>query len=154
MPTATAPRVVLDGAHNPQKMAALAHGLPGVLGLPRGARPVVVLGSLEGKDLATSALIAPEAVGLVATRPRVLGKAGAAPEEIGRAARTAGFAGEVAVESAPAEAIERAMAMALPLGCPCSSPGRSTSSVSSASGGTRAKAVLQQRTPWPVVGPR
>jgi dihydrofolate synthase/folylpolyglutamate synthase len=155
MPTPSAPRVVLDGAHNPQKMAALADGLPRLLGLPRGGKPVVVLGSLDGKDVAAMVrLIAPEAVGLVATRPRVLGKAEAAPEEIADAARAAGFAGEVAVEPEPADAIESAMATAARFAAPVLVTGSLYLVGELRERWYPSDDVVRQRTPWPGTGSR
>lgn len=150
MPTRTGPRVVLDGAHNPQKMGAVTVDLPTLLGLDEGDRPVVVVGVLEGKDVAAIVRsIAKGAVGVVATQPRVLGKSGAAPEAVATAARSAQTGGEVAVEPEPREALRRALSIATRVGAPVLVTG-SLYLV----GELRAEwypndAVVRQRTPWP-----
>ncbi len=47
------PLTVLDGAHNPDAVAALVQALPEVLAAPAGARPLaLVMGVLEDKDAA------------------------------------------------------------------------------------------------------
>lgn len=150
MPTSSPPRIVLDGAHNPEKMAALAFGLPGLLGLPMGAKPVVVVGSLDGKDLAAMVRsIAPASVALVATRPRVTGKTGAPPEAVADAARVVGVSGEIVVEPEPANAIERAKELALRHAVPVLVTG-SLYLVGELRGlWYPADDVVQQRTSWP-----
>jgi dihydrofolate synthase/folylpolyglutamate synthase len=74
----TSPRVILDGAHNGQKIAALMDDLPALLRLPAGGRLIVALGVLEAKDHAEIVgRVVRRADELVLTRPRVLAKAGA-----------------------------------------------------------------------------
>ncbi|MBX6342342.1 MAG: bifunctional folylpolyglutamate synthase/dihydrofolate synthase, partial [Thermomicrobiaceae bacterium] len=69
------PQVVLDGAHNPQKMASLAASLP-LLGRPE--RRIVVLGVLEGHDAeALARIVAPLADEVVATAPHAIERASA-----------------------------------------------------------------------------
>lgn len=61
-----APDVLLDGAHNPAGMAAMAADLPAVLG---GRRPVAVVSVLSDKDAGAMVGVLPGAVdSLVATR--------------------------------------------------------------------------------------
>lgn len=151
MPTTSPPRVILDGAHNPQKVEALAAGLPSLLGLPEGVRPIVVIGSLDGKDVAAMVrLIAPVAGGLVATRPRVLGKAGSNPEAVAAAATASGFAGEIAVEPDPTAALERGLATASREGAPVLVTGSLYLVGELRERWYPSDDIVRQRTPWPI----
>lgn len=109
----TCPRVVLDGAHNPQKVVALAADLPALLGAPSdlpAGKPIVVLGVLEAKDdAALVRTLAPHAAALILTTPRVLAKPGADAGVLAEVARGVGFAGSLVVEPEPAAALARAL---------------------------------------------
>jgi dihydrofolate synthase/folylpolyglutamate synthase len=104
------PLVVLDGAHNPAGMGALAASLPEVIGR---RRPVVVASVLDDKDLdAMVASLAPLCRALVATRsshPRAVD-----PEALATAANAAGLAAE-AIDD-PESAVEHARELAGPRG--------------------------------------
>ncbi|HEY8448109.1 MAG TPA: Mur ligase family protein [Thermomicrobiales bacterium] len=108
-----APRVVLDGAHNPQKAAALAAAIPPAVPRPPGGRLILVLGLLESKDQdgVVQALL-PCADALVLTRPQVLAKPSLDPRVLADAARRAGFSGEIVVRDDPGEAIAAALLQA------------------------------------------
>jgi len=109
------PRIVLDGAHNVQKIAALVDDLPVLLQRPPGGRLIVVLGVLEAKDHAGIVeRTAAHADELVLTRPRVLAKPGADPATIAEHARRAGFGGPILIEDEPIAAIETAIGRANP----------------------------------------
>lgn len=113
MPDQTRPRVLLDGAHNPDKMAALAADLPALLAAATGARLIVLLGTLEGKAFAEMvARLVPHAAALVATEPRVLGKTGAPAVDLAAAARATGLRGPLLVEPDPTAALAAALALA------------------------------------------
>ena len=107
------PRVVLDGAHNPQKVDALAADLPALLGMPSAAppgKPIVVLGVLEAKDAgALIRALVPHAAELILTTPRVLSKPGLDAESLAEVTRGIGFAGTLVVEPEPAAALARAL---------------------------------------------
>lgn len=107
------PRTMLDGAHNGQKIAALADDLPSLLPVGDGARRIVVLGALEAKhvdEMVTSLL--PHIDILVATSPQVLAKESKTATGLVRAARDAGFAGPVHLEQEPRAALEVAHQLA------------------------------------------
>lgn len=109
------PRVILDGAHNGQKLAALA----GALGAPGAVAPgplVVVAGGTGDRDPAQVArALAPCAARLVATAPGGLhGKDVLPPAAVADAARAAGLQAE-AVED-PLAAVELALEQAGPEG--------------------------------------
>lgn len=106
--------VILDGAHNPEKLAAFAADVPALLPDVSGKRIVIsgLLNSKAGGDMIPSLL--PITDVLIATSPQVFGKDAKVTTEIEAYAREAGFAGEVILLSDPAEAIAAAIAMAIP----------------------------------------
>ncbi|CAA9576796.1 MAG: Dihydrofolate synthase @ Folylpolyglutamate synthase [uncultured Thermomicrobiales bacterium] len=153
MPTRSDPRVFLDGAHNPQKMAALTADLPLLMGLPEGQRPVVVVGALEGKDVpAIVREVATKAAGVVATRPRVVGKTGAAPAAVAAAASDARADIEVVVEAEPRAALVRALAMAAPSAAPVLVTGSLYLVGELRAAWYANDEIVRQRTPWPTPG--
>lgn len=111
MPTPNGPAVMLDGAHNADKFAAL-RGVVACemtrLALPA---PVVIGGVLGSKDVSSFGSIIAAGVALVATTAATIGKPGSEPDAMARLARSQGFAGDIFVEPVP----ERAMATALEL---------------------------------------
>ncbi len=144
-----APRVILDGAHNAQKAAALAAALPAV---QTQQRPMIlVLGVLESKDnQAILAPLLPHAAELILTRPRVYAKPGRDPQTLAAAARNAGFAGSMMVVDEPEEAIAVALERAA---APASATILVTGSLYLV-GNVRARwysdeEIVLQRTPWP-----
>lgn len=106
--------VVLDGAHNPEKLAAFAADVPALLPEITGRR-IVVAGLLEAKagDAMIRSLISATDV-LIATSPQVLGKDAKVTSAIEAYARDAGFNGPVYLQPDPAAAIEQALEMATP----------------------------------------
>jgi dihydrofolate synthase / folylpolyglutamate synthase len=101
------PLVVLDGAHNPEKIASLARNLD--LLFP-GRRRILVFGALESKSYAEMyAALAPTISALVATAPDVLAKPSTTAEDIAALA-SSGLA--VYVEPSPSNAVARAIALA------------------------------------------
>ena len=109
------PRVLLDGAHNPQKVSALAQDLPDLLPLAPGGRRIVVLGMLDAKSPAEAidALI-PHAGALIVTAPRVLAKPPHEATVLATMAAERGFSGPIIVEPDPRAAVDQAIAMAGP----------------------------------------
>jgi dihydrofolate synthase/folylpolyglutamate synthase len=105
--------VMLDGAHNAEKVAALASDVPNLLPVAPGGRRVGVLGVLEAKQAhAMLASIVGEIDVLVATTPQVVAKESRNAAGMASIAQEAGFHGEVVIEPDPRQAIERALAMA------------------------------------------
>lgn len=104
------PLVVLDGAHNPQKMrsfvdAALELGTP--------ARRIVVLGSLDAHDFLTGArIVSPIADEVIVTAPSAIERASAPTDQIASIVRRKGKPVEVIPEPRQAVrvALERASA--------------------------------------------
>ncbi len=102
--------VVLDGAHNPEKVGALAADLPSLVGRGETRHLIVVLGALESKrhdEMVRS--LEPHAAELVTTSPHVLAKPSAVAADLGATARTIGFRGRLTVEPDPTTALERAL---------------------------------------------
>jgi dihydrofolate synthase / folylpolyglutamate synthase len=111
MPTSFAPRVWIDGAHNPDKIAALALETGTVV--REGVGPVVLLGVLGAKDVAAIASrMGRVASAVVVTQPTVLGKSALPAPDLAAAFRAAGFAGPLACEPEPASALARSQAVA------------------------------------------
>lgn len=145
------PRVILDGAHNPDKVAALAAELPQLAARPPGGRLIAVVGMLESKEHgAMLRLIAPAVDELIVTTPGVLAKPGAQAEMLAAAARAVGFGGAVMAIDPPAMALEQALQRA--------DAARGDVVLVTGSlylvGALRARwhpndAVLLERTPWP-----
>lgn len=106
--------VILDGAHNPEKLAAFAADIPHLLPSTMGKR-IVVAGLLEAKQGdAMIASLVPVMDVLIATSPQVLGKAPKVTTDIESYARKAGFNGQVILEPDPDRAISAALKMAIP----------------------------------------
>lgn len=105
--------VLLDGAHNPEKLAALATDIPSLLPRTGDGRRIAVVGLLDAKkgDEMLRELV-PVIDALVVTSPRVLGKDSKDAGEVRMLAAEAGFSGEVVVEPEPFAAIGRAFAQA------------------------------------------
>ena len=98
-----ATRVMLDGAHNPQKIAALVADLDAILPRNPAARRIGVLGVLEAKDFkGLVGPLVPAIDELVATSPQVMSKAGLDVKTLAAAAQAAGFHGPVILEPDPA----------------------------------------------------
>lgn len=142
------PWVVLDGAHNPDKIAALASSLPLMV---REHRPLVlVFGTLESKgagEMLDHLLAHVDAV--VLTAPRVLAKAVSTPLDLAKMVRASEFAGPVHVDPSPLAALEIARRLA----------GRDGTVLVTGSlylvGNVRGRwypdaEVVLQRTPWPI----
>jgi len=104
------PRIVIDGAHNPAGMHALAGSLGDVF---PGVRPVAVVSVLGDKDVAGMlAPLLPHCDGLIVTRSSHRRAAG--PPELARVAREQGAACEQVAD--PHAALQRAVARAGPNG--------------------------------------
>ncbi|MEA2169540.1 MAG: dihydrofolate synthase / folylpolyglutamate synthase, partial [Solirubrobacteraceae bacterium] len=105
---ADAPLTIVDGAHNPAGMVALAEALPAAVG---GRRLVACVSILDDKDAA--GMLRPllehcdGAVFTASANPRAL-----SPATLGSLAGQLGFTGTVAVEREPRAALRRAQALA------------------------------------------
>lgn len=111
MPSRDDPDVWIDGAHNADKIAAVAREAH-LLG--SGAeRPVVVLGLLasKGPGPILDALI-PVASAFVTTQPTVVGKSSLPAARLMELIRDRGFAGDVHCDPRPLCALDRAVALA------------------------------------------
>lgn len=101
--------VILDGAHNPQKLAALAGALVERLGPDPGC--VLVAASTGGRDPAAAVeALGPLAHAVVATAPRLHGKDVASPAALVDAARARGLRAEAVLD--PTAAVSRALELA------------------------------------------
>ncbi len=143
------PLVLLDGAHNPQKMASLATTLRSWLPLDEGRERTIVLGALKSKNAQEMfAHIAPLATRMILTTPDIYGKPGADPSSLAGDAERAGFSGSVDVISDVAGAVDAAI----------SGSGPDDQVVVTGSmyvaGNARerwfpTREIVEQRTPWP-----
>jgi dihydrofolate synthase/folylpolyglutamate synthase len=116
MPEPNDRAVVLDGAHNPDKVAALMDEVELWRGVNHLPPPVVVAGALAAKDARglAPALMAGEA--LVATTASTTAKPGIPAAAIASEARLHGFRGPVAVAPEPGDAMATALDLADKLG--------------------------------------
>ncbi len=115
MPGRDSIEVSIDGAHNPDKIAALASEVV----RRSGARPlpVVVLGILGTKDAFKIAKgLANAASAIVATRPTVFGKRSHDPSDLAAVLLKTGFSGSIHAVSEPASAVLHAESLAATLG--------------------------------------
>lgn len=104
------PQVILDGAHNPQKLEAL---LAALASLPESERLIVVYGVLDGHDAYHMAhLLAPHVDQAITTAPRAIMREAADPITLAGIFQQHGVSAE-AIHSVE-EAVERALAMARP----------------------------------------
>ncbi|HEX8598977.1 MAG TPA: Mur ligase family protein [Chloroflexia bacterium] len=104
----TAPLVVIDGAHNPQKMRAAASALRHDYA---GMQKTLVIGMLQTKDaLASLTEIVPVADRVIATEARVIGKPTFAAGEIADLARKVRPTATIAIEPDVQLAIKQAIA--------------------------------------------
>lgn len=143
-------RVLLDGAHNAEKLGALAADVPSLLPRTESRRRIGVVGLLDAKkaDEMLRALV-PVVDILVVTSPQVLGKEGKQANQLHTLARDEGFTGEMLVEPDPLRAIDAALEMAV--------PGEDAVLVTGSLylvGNVRERwfperEIVMQRTPWP-----
>jgi dihydrofolate synthase/folylpolyglutamate synthase len=98
------PMTLLDGAHNEQKVAALAQAIPTVFSGVTGRR-VLVFGALESKQaLEMASRLLPHVSAVVLTEPNVYRKAAASAEILKAALTVADTRRAFAVEPEPAAA--------------------------------------------------
>lgn len=103
------PLVILDGAHNPEKIGHMVESLPEMTG---ERRIILVFGVLESKNYTDMyAALRPHVSVLIATSPEVFAKPPVSAADIGQLADE-GIV--VAVEDDPSTAIKRALEMAGP----------------------------------------
>ncbi len=108
--------ILLDGAHNPEKIEALSADLEHLIPVTGEGRRIAVLGVLEAKQAADMIrALVPAVDVLVATSPRVLAKEVKLASSLADHARREGFGGEIVIEPDPAAAVERARAIASPV---------------------------------------
>jgi dihydrofolate synthase / folylpolyglutamate synthase len=106
----SSPHVVLDGAHNPEKVGGLVSALDL---MPAPKRRIMVLGSLGGHDfLKVAAIAAPIADEVIITAPSAVERTSAPVEEIVAIVEQTGKPYEVILE--PIEAIQAALERAGP----------------------------------------
>jgi dihydrofolate synthase/folylpolyglutamate synthase len=154
MPSDAPSRVMLDGAHNPQKIGALVADLDAILPRRTAGRRIGVIGVLEAKDFkGLVGPLVPAIDELVATSPQVLSKAPLDVQSLAAAARAAGFHGPVTLEPDPRAAIDVALSRAI---------GEDDAVLVTGSlylvGNVRGRwypeeAILRARTPWPARAP-
>jgi dihydrofolate synthase/folylpolyglutamate synthase len=148
MPGSAAPRVWIDGAHNADKIAAVAREAGALR--KAGADPVVVLGLLCRKDAgAIVAHLLTVASAIVATQPTVHGKRALPADTLAAAVRESGFPGYVASLPDPRGAIACATRLAAGRGADI----LVTGSLYLAGEVRRCwfpdAEIVRQRTPWP-----
>lgn len=105
--------VLLDGAHNSDKVAALMKDIPTLLPKRAGSQRIAVVGVLEAKQASDMIQqLVPVIDVLVATAPKVLAKEPKGAARIAEIARTAGFTGPIHIERQASDAIATALSEA------------------------------------------
>lgn len=98
----TNPTVILDGAHNLQKLSALFHTLP-------SDRYIIVFGMLKGRfDPATAEILKGRYKRIILTAPRVYGKEALDPEELAAQLHI----NDPIIETDPLSALKTALSLA------------------------------------------
>jgi len=148
MPSLRPVEVWVDGAHNPDKIAALTTEVVRLAG--DRPLPVVVFGILGTKDgVAIARGLANVASAIVTTRPTVFGKRSHDPSHLAAVIRTTGFSGPIHIVPEPGAALEQAERVAEGLG----SYVLVTGSMYLAGQARRCwypdEEIVLQRTPWP-----
>ncbi|MBU0494930.1 MAG: bifunctional folylpolyglutamate synthase/dihydrofolate synthase [Chloroflexi bacterium] len=104
------PLVLLDGAHNPEKMTSLRHALDTLF---PARRCILVMGAMATKDVVPLvAPIAPLADHIITTAPHIPGKDAIDPALMAHALREQGWGSQITSEPDPLEAVEQALAWA------------------------------------------
>ena len=150
MPGARATHVWIDGAHNADKVAALARDVQTIAN--GGPPPVIVLGMLGAKDAsAIVAGLAPIASAIVATQPSVVGRTALATRNLAALVASGGYAGAVYAEPDPLAALRRAEAVAESLGAHVLATGSLYLAGQVRRRWYPDREIIVQRTPWPVL---
>ena len=147
---AQSPRVILDGALNPQKTASLASILTQRQLPAGGGRRTVIFGSLEAKSHGEMlGSLMPVTDRFVLTRLDVYGQSGANPQALKDELASAGFGGPVIIVPQPNEALAAALQNA--------EPGDEIIVTGSMYllGNVRerwypTRSIVEQQTPWPI----
>ena len=148
MPCTTAPEVWIDGAHNGDKVGALAREF--VRMSEGGPLPVIVLGVLDAKDPATIVSgLRGLASSMVITEPVVVGREALKVERLLEAVRASGFCGTVHVEPHPDSAVQCARASASSQGSSVLVTGSMYLAGQVRGRWYRDEDIVIQRTPWP-----
>jgi dihydrofolate synthase/folylpolyglutamate synthase len=106
-------RIILDGAHNPEKMGALMAELTAVVPRNSGQRLIAVVGVLESKEHRQMLELLTASVDeLVLTMPHVLAKPGTSTSALAETVRDLGFGGQIHVEPNLRTALEAAITRA------------------------------------------
>jgi dihydrofolate synthase/folylpolyglutamate synthase len=142
-------RIILDGAHNPEKMRSLVTDVDVVAPRSAGQRRIAVVGMLESKEHRSMLeLLTSEVDELVLTMPHVLAKPGATVSILAETARELGFAGPIHLEPDPQTSLTIARESAR--------PGDAVLVTGSlfVVGEVRdrwydSQQIVEQRTPWP-----
>jgi dihydrofolate synthase / folylpolyglutamate synthase len=150
MPWTTDPAVWIDGAHNEDKVRALAREAASRFGAY--ALPVIVVGMLRSKDSSGAlAKLGTVASSIITTEPSVTGKESVAASTLAGVARASGFAGAVYVEPDPDAAVRVAEVIARQKGAAVLVAGSMYLAGLVRRRWFSDREVVLQRTPWPTV---
>ena len=148
MPGEPDPMVWIDGAHNADKAASLAHEASRIA--TGGRLPIVVLGVLNAKDpAAIVSALRPAASAMVLTEPSVVGRRSLAAGKLADVVRADGFPGSVVVEPDPDAAVRQAESIARAAGTAVLVTGSMYLAGQARRRWYRDEDIVIQRTPWP-----
>jgi dihydrofolate synthase/folylpolyglutamate synthase len=152
MPVLRPPDILLDVAHNPDKVRALVSSLPSVLGGLEGqaSPPVLLTGALSNKDArAMMEQLVPLVSTVVTTAVGVTGKEPLSAAAMADAVRLAGFEGAVVAEPEPTQALGTAIRLARERGASVIGTGSLYVAGRLREHWYPARHILRQQTPWP-----
>lgn len=151
MPTTTGPAVLIDAAHNPDKIRALVSSLPRLLESRFGehSRPVLLTGALSGKDApAMIEQLHASISAVVTTSVGVTGKQPLSADAMAHVVQNGGFEGPIIANGDPERALEIAMELAKDRDVPVLVTGSLYLGGRIRGHWYRDEDILRQRTPW------
>ncbi|MDQ3693279.1 MAG: Mur ligase family protein [Chloroflexota bacterium] len=153
MPNAD-PVVLIDAAHNPDKVRAFVASLRGVLPGSILKPPVLLTGAVVGKDLATMmASLAPVVSAVVTTSVEITGKAPIDAASLAKVVAETGFAGPVLACADVDAALDIAIRWAAARGTAVVATGSLYLAGAVRGRWYPADEIVRQQTPWPEQGP-
>lgn len=157
MPTRSGPAMLIDAAHNPDKIRALVSTLQRLLESRNGrqVQPVLLTGALSGKDApAMIEHLRASVSAVVTTSVGVTGKQPLSAKAMAQVVQNVGFEGPIIANGDPERALEIAMDLARDRDVPVLVTGSLYLGGRIRGHWYRDEEILRQQTPWPAAATR